>query len=264
MGLDVYLYRYENQSESKKKEKKYEEFSHSLWGDRKYESFTEIEKGEIRTKEKAFADSLGLDEYGDDKTLKECIEINSHKYPDHYFKIGYFRSSYNSGGINRILSDLGLDDLYHIFDHTREDEYVFQPDWHKALKNVRKVIKQLKAKPNYRCEQFSWNQFINPNECTVTDTKSAMAAFLDELKREYDGGYSNSKGLFHLKEPLKIYGVLNGTNKTFFTDQIMPCAYLIYEGENEWYTQALEIVEETINYVLSKEDKDKYYLHWSS
>ena len=43
----------------------------------------------------------------------------------------------------------------------------------------------------------------------------------------------------------------------------MSCVYVVTESDNTWYIQALEIVRDTIKYVLSKEDKEKYYLHWS-
>ena len=48
--------------------------------------------------------------------------------------------------------------------------------------------------------------------------------------------------------------VINGTDRV----------YLIYEADLSWYQQALEIVLETIEYVLSQPDKEKYVLHWSS
>lgn len=264
MGLDIYLYRYENYGDTIKREEQYDKYSNSLWGDRKYESFTEVEKNEIRAKEKTYADSLGLDEFGNDKFTKESIEIASKNYPDHYFKIGYFRSSYNEGGINRILSDAGLWDLYQIFDRDKDDEYSFQPNWILSLKNVKKVIMEFKEKPNFRCEKFSWNQFRNPSEYNVIDTKSAMSAFMREYCKTHDGGYSNLNGLFTIKDPMKVFGIIHGIDKAFFSDQIYPCSYFVYEGNNEWYIQALEIVQETIEYVLIQPDIEKYYLHWSS
>jgi len=41
------------------------------------------------------------------------------------------------------------------------------------------------------------------------------------------------------------------------------CVYVVTESDNSWYLQALEIVRETIEYVLSRENKEQYYLHWS-
>jgi hypothetical protein len=42
-----------------------------------------------------------------------------------------------------------------------------------------------------------------------------------------------------------------------------PCIYVVTESDNTWYLQALEVVRETIEFVLSQEDKELYYLHWS-
>jgi hypothetical protein len=39
------------------------------------------------------------------------VEEPSAKYPEHYFKIGYFRSEYHENGINDVLDRLGLPNL---------------------------------------------------------------------------------------------------------------------------------------------------------
>lgn len=112
------------------------------------------------------------------------------------FKIGYFRSSYNSGGINRVLANMGLPTLDEIMG--ANDNYVFQPNWKKALENVESVIEQLKTNGAYRVE-------LGERDCT----------------------------------------------------------YVVTESDNSWYIQALEIVKETIQYVLNSETEEQYYLHWS-
>jgi hypothetical protein len=64
--------------------------------------------------------------WADDST----INIDSTTQPDHLFKIGYFRSSYNNAGINayvnRLLCKPGL---YHIFPEGNDDSGFFRPDW---------------------------------------------------------------------------------------------------------------------------------------
>lgn len=264
MGLDVYLYRYENRDLSDSLEKQYEEFTNSNWGTKKYDSLSESEKREYREKDKKFAAELGLDEYGNDKKHKKCIEINSSKYPDHYFKIGYWRSSYNDGGINRILSNYGLPTLTEIFNP--QDQYTFAPDWDLCLIKVKDTIEQLKTMPNLRCFDVSWNEFRNPNESSIVNERDAMKTFLVEKAKDRDeefSSYSNINGYFNLKEPLKVYGLISGVKKMLLSTTLLPCTYVICEGENEWYTQALEIVQETIEYVLLQDDKEKYLLHWS-
>lgn len=260
MGLDIYLYRYNNFAATKEKEKKYNEYSEGLWT-KKYEETNDQERELIRTKSKQFACDLGLDEWGDDKEGKICIEENSTKYPDHYFKIGYFRSSYNSGGINSILKNLKVPGLYEIFNPN--DQYCFKPDWDDALKKVKKSIKLLDTKGNFRVECISPNEFRNPNEYEAKDTTSAMDLFNKEVQRNAEGGYSNINGYFYGKGE-NVLAVIQGTTITIIGGHLIPCVYVVFDGENQWYRQALEIVQETIEWVLAQPDKDKYYLHWSS
>lgn len=268
MGLDVYLYRYENKEVTTKLESEYETQSEKNWADAgKYEDLTDTQKDSVRLKNKEFAISLGLSESGDDKTNKTRIEHNSSKYPYHYFKVGYFRSSYNGGGINRILSNFGIADLYEIFERDRDDEYTFRPNWANVKINALKAINELRAVPNLRCFNVGWNEFKgSPQNATVTNEEEAMQIFIEKSKSfrdDNDGGFSSSDGDFYPKG-LKIFGLISGVNKRFFVNEKLPSTYVICEGENEWYIQALEIVVETVDYVLSQSDTDKYYLHWSS
>lgn len=262
MGLDVYLYRYENREETEQLEKQHSEFSEANWekhGD--YDKLTDSQKKIIRREDEDYAIKLGLNKNGEDPRKTE-IEIDSAKYPDHYFKIGYFRSSYNDGGINSILRNLGVADLYEIFNPN--DQYVFAPDWELALIKTKEVLSVLREKPNLRCFDISWNDFKNPLECDIRDEKKALEVYLSEKAREGMDCYLSGNGHFYHKEPIKVYGLVQGVKKMILSDVVLPAVFVITEGQNEWYIQALEIVEETLNYVLSQPDKDKYFLHWSS
>lgn len=76
---------------------------------------------------------FGMNKYGvfDDNDFLSSVNMPSKKYPNHYFRIGYFRSSYNSSGINYVLRDrLGID-LYDIFD-AKDSGYYVEPDWIKC------------------------------------------------------------------------------------------------------------------------------------
>lgn len=270
MGLDVYLYKYANKNETQKLETQYEKFSEKNWSKHgEYKSLSEETKEQLRKEDENFATSIGLKKGGKDPR-KECIQLPSSKYPEHYFKVGYWRSSYNLGGINRVLSNLNLPDLYEIIGRNDDDEYVFAPDWEMSLVRVKEVIKLLREKGNYRCFNFSWNGFKNPRECKITDEQSALSEFTRELERDDKtmDGYSNSAGEFFFNG-LKVFAIIHGVNEDIVSKiagspVLLPSAYIITEGENEWYIQGLEIVQETIEYVLSQPDKDKFYLHWSS
>lgn len=269
MGLDIYLYRYDDYNKTKELTEEYARREKEIWDgnevDEKYNQLTDEQKDDFRNRVKEMALSLGLDQWGDDVNGKKSIEIDSEKYPEHMFKIGYFRSSYNEGGIERILRNMGLPTMSDIFEYN--DEYVFQPDWTQALINVKNLIEEFKQKGAYRVNQVSANIFKEP---TIGSEKDALDVFLDELKKDQEYNekfperekynYSNGVGEFSFNEPLKVLALIPGTHN-LFGDR--PCVYVVTESDNTWYIQALEIIQETIEWVLSQENKEQYYLHWS-
>lgn len=264
MGLDIYLTRYENFEDTQKRETEYSEYSETLWkkhDDKKYEDIPEEVKEEIRKKEEDKANELNLGEWGSDETNVKTIEIDSEKYPDHYFKVGYFRSSYNGGGINRVLSNLGLPTLNEMF-MVEKDDYYIQPDWKKVIENVKKVLEDFRNKGAYRIQEISSNIFSDRD--LPNTPKEAMDVFNEELDkqkdRDYEGGYSNINGEFYPNTGLKVLALIPGKTEFFGSRD---CIYVVTESENDWYYQALEIVIDTCEFVLKQEDKEKYYLRWS-
>ena len=257
MGLDIYLKYYKNFNKTKKSEKEYEDFSDNLWNEAgEYDDLSQNKKDEIREKIKKFSKELGLGEYGSDEKNTKTIEIPHPEYPEHYFKIGYFRSSYNDGGIEHILRNYNLPTLGDIINPS--DDYCFQPNWKLVLEKINKLIKDLKEVGSYRvhCTMAS----IFESETKIKDEKEALKVFTHELGKNIDYNYSNRDGEFSINEPLKVLALIPGTYSIL---RETPCVYVITEGNNEWYIQALEIIKDTCNYVLQQKDKQKYYIHWS-
>lgn len=282
MGLDVYLYKYDNYEKTIAAEKEYEKQSEEIWAKfpGKYEQLTEEQKKEARKQIDAAAKKLGLGEYGEDQASKHCIELPSVKHPKHYFKIGYFRSSYNDSGINHKLSNWIDEDLYTIIRGGRDNdqEYYFQPDWEMARIRAVSALTKLRAffKQNvkFNVTTLRYNQFSKLEEQVVSDEQEAMKLYLEQLKGHppKDGdddfaSYSTNKGdFFH--NGLEVVAVIRGSEKALFNNFQVPCMYMVYKAsaeDTEYYEQALEIVAETCEYVLKqpKKDRNKFYLHWS-
>lgn len=261
MGLDIYLYRYENFEETQRKENLHTEFYDKAWEDvTDYDSLSEEEKDAIRDKINQYALSIGLEEDGSDRSMYEKVEMDHPDYPDHYFKIGYFRSSYNEGGINRILKNLNLPTLEGIFD-VHDGEYYVHPDWQEALEKVESLIVEFQKKGAYRVRAVYPDKF--GGEVPKSEAE-ALKIFEEEINRhgeKCDYNYSNAKGEFSFHSPQKVLAMIPGQNRYIFNDR--PCTFVITESDNSWYLQALEIIKETCKLVLSKEDKEKYYLRWS-
>lgn len=266
MGLDVYLYHYKNFEKSQAAEQAYEDFSKLLLAGREYDKVSEQERKEIRDKEKVFAVEHGLDEYGSNKTYSKAVEKPSKKYPKHEFKIGYFRSSYNGSGINRILDNMGLPTLYDIFGV--KDEYIVQVNWEEALSKIIAVRadfqkKLQRAEGKFRVFDVAADNMFRPGE-GVRSQKEALEIFKEELKKDapFDV-YGNLHGEFFRKEPIKVVALIRGSDALG-----QPAFYVIEERKDttelDSYAESLEIVEETIRFVLSKRDSQNYWLHWSA
>lgn len=167
MGLDVYMYRYRDFGDAQERSKKFEEASAAAWSALVLELVGEardLTHEELRgsigekiysahaAKCREIAKELGLIQRSTaapnyrfagqalQKDVRE-IRIPSGKYPDHMFKIGYLRSSYNASGINGVLRVMGIPDLYYIFrDGMDDEEYVFQPTWEACLDRAKEVL----------------------------------------------------------------------------------------------------------------------------
>lgn len=262
MGLDVYLYRYEDYDATIAAEQEAEAFSAATWAAAgEYEKLSQEQKDATRAAVRDRNAAVGLDEWGDDKARKQKIEIDSAKYPEHYFKIGYFRSSYNAGGINSVCRDLGINDLYSVFQPG--EEYQFRPDWKLARECAVEALRKLQAAPKLRVETVS-NILATPTT-TAAEALSIAAVQMEQQKqrpRDDDfSSYSNRDGYFYLKG-FTIVAAIPGMHFN------SPCTHLVYAADDElkWYEQAFEIVIETIDYVLAQPEgeRSQYVLHWSS
>lgn len=307
MGLDIYLYRYEDYDQYKTLEqvwededkaidtqvlneigytKPHEQFGNDkeVWGERDYSAglFTEakylIAPNEDlkqkywdlkKEKVKARATELGylVGDYGDvfPNIDKRCIEINSSLYPDHMFKIGYLRSSYNGSGTNNYLKAILGKDLYTIFNPDHIAAYSFQPDWKTALETVREMIEdlqeQLRAYGNLHVD------FIETSygSSSIHTKEAAMTVYKSEKDDHstFSEGYSNAKGHFYHKDPMQLVAAIPGE---YFKSKGVYLVYTSGKDEPNSYLQGLEITREMIEWILVKprDERDKYYLHWSS
>lgn len=199
----------------------------------------------------------------------EKIEIDSKSYPEHLWKIGYFRSTYNPGGIYHVLENYLGKSFDDIFYETQEDEYKIIPNWEASRKRALDVrdslTKLIVEKGAYEVKAVTWSCFEDPQKWEVDNEQKALKAFFDEknLCVIRDSHYSKKTGEFVFGDPLKVVAIVTGVKKSLFHDVKVPCPYLIIETDLTWNIQALEILVETIDHVLSKPDPKNYFLYWS-
>lgn len=273
MGLDVNLYHFENFEKAKELEDKYGEMSEDIWkkagSGKEYDEMTEAEKKKAGKQCDGLKKTLGLAKDGQVKN-KIKIEVNSAIYPKHMFKIGYFRSSYNSGGINSVMESLGLFSLYDIFPEANfGKEYYVVPNWEGAGARVAYTLGRFKVLLGTEAVKYdaTWIQ-DSPHITRMGSEKEALRKFHErreewEKKKAPFDCWSGRDGYFSLKEPLKVAAVMYGTS----CNGMFKGVYLIHKVPKdsfEWYYHALEIVEETIRYIQKHPKPGKYVLGWSS
>ncbi len=268
MGLDIYLYRYEDREASDKLDALLDKLT-----DKALKQAGGDRDEYVRLSDEIYKKHGVTDGCGCDTPLKKCIEEPSKLHPEHLFKVGYFRSSYNHGGINYLMREHIKTDLGAIMGFA--DEYCFQPDW--ALSKQRALdamaeLRALDAKTKFRAIEIDvFNPFSAPP--TVTNGAEAVAAaqpvIEDAMKpgKEHPFGndFANSTGLFLLTSQPKCLAFVAACDD--FMGRNTPKIFAIVEAKPGdvfgWSIQALEIVVETCDYVLASGETNKYFLHWS-
>lgn len=271
MGLDVYLYYYTDFEKSQQLEAEYEERSNVIYAEYGgYDAMSQAQKDEARARCEQFGKELGLNDWGTDETFKRRIELQSELHPDeNLFKIGYFRSSYNSGGIDRILdTNCGGKSLSWIFGV--DNDYCVRPDWESSRKRAEETLEDLQNHiaryGSLKIERIDF--YGSPKSKAPESDEEAMALVQKHIEQQVSkpdkfGSYSSSEGWFFLDEPRPVTALIPGTSSIL--GKTVPCLYAVFKAEDSFvfYRNALEIIIETIDYVLAQPNPEKYVLHWS-
>ena len=264
MGLDVYLHRYGEDIDSLlAKREEYKKKCGELWESYgSYDTMSSQDKDAVNNQCQELAVVMGLpvDEYGDVDMPSDRVEMDSRQYPDHMYKIGYFRSSYNEGGINHVLDAAIGESLYSIFPESEENpSYILKVDWTAAkarIQDVRKRFGEYLSTMPYRVTACARH-----NEDGATSDAQAMEIFKQHLAKKKSDfpSYSSKEGDFYLQDPLPVVAAIPGRDVIG-----AKCVYLVYRDAGmQWYADALAIVEETIDYVLQQDNPEQYRFIWS-
>lgn len=272
MGLDVYLYKCADRVAAKSAEDAAGKESEGIWhfGGLKYEQLTEAQKDEARAKVEAIDQKHGIKD-GQHNSV-ERVELASTIDPENLFKVGYFRSNYNEGGINNIMRTRGLPTLDDILGY--QNEYEFHPDWDTSLQRVNDAIQQYESHLASNIGNLDIFEARSLPPHGAKDKTDALKIFRAELEGSMQRGdwYSNRAGNF-IPKGIRVLGIVDKALEPQSNNRIenflnTPSVFVIYEKESDekedWYLTALKIVRETIEYVIAQPDRANYYLHWSS
>jgi len=105
----------------------------------------------------------------------------------------------------------------------------------------------------------------------ITSQEAALKLFDQDLqgwakepKNDFIGGdYSNAQGYFS-RDGLTVHAIIAGSEFLSPTGVWVVAKAKAEEHRLTWYLQALEVVDETCDFVLSQPDPQNYYVHWSS
>jgi hypothetical protein len=197
----------------------------------------------------------------------EEVNLPSETNPEHLFRVGYWRSSYNGGGFNSVVGDrIGLT-LYDFGGPTDDESYVTTPDWETVLEDAAQAKRDLQdyllTHPNVGVTTISPTNMFEEEPPKTTENE-ALEIFAEEVARDHQsmfgGGYSNKAGHFWL-DGLKVVALIRGRD-LFDT----PALHVVYEQDDEFfqfYLEALDIIGETAEYVLNQPDPENYTMIWS-
>ncbi len=198
---------------------------------------------------------------GDD-TEDEGTDIveRSKKHPEHLFKLGRFIKDFMPGGNNTTLNAIAHDDLNRIFDVVEDRPYV-HPDWPEALQRCHDAIERLDRLVESYGPVRAGPMTTEVPEHAPDSEEQALALFLDEYRAHKDDEYRDyecTEGAFILGRPMALRGLIRGT---WLGEAAV---FLIYNDSEPYrmYRESLEIVAETIEWVLAQPDPQWYCLDW--
>lgn len=285
MGLDIYLYRYEDLDAHLKRKEEVQDKEQLILQEVANQRGVPIDDLSDQDRDNAYSLfkywCLGQDDlnkYGWVEGDGEWVQFTHEDYPDHLFQIGYFRSSYNDAGINWVLRQtLGKDsDLFYIFNPS--DEYIAKVDWNEALIRAEDVLQRfskfVEENGEFTTMRVPFNSLVSADEL-VGSEKEALEKFMEAKRRhEQSPGpnrFTNREGWFSMLDPAKVRAIFTGTEDDIFAklnghQAKKPCVYLVIEANEETYQSyidSLQIIIDTIKFVLNQSDPEKYVLHWS-
>lgn len=211
---------------------------------------------------------MGLDVYLQYKG-NDIPEMNSQQFPEHYFKLNYFRSSYNDSGINRFCrTRYNNDGLYFIFneDDKEKNSEIYKPDWKGALERAKELLHLIETDPISNVVVG----FQDVDTDSEVDTAKAVKIFTEEFTKNFvtpdpfdKYNYSNRDGVFLFGSTETLIAMIPGKMRPYPGSGV----FIFTQGKEKvttWYEQAVKIIIESIELVLNSGDPENYSLIWSA
>lgn len=207
---------------------------------------------------RAMACDLGMDklDFGRKLVKKSVVD------PDHSFKVGSFFDDQGDEGFSNVMRQIGLRSIDEIFGRSSEEEKLqfYIPDWEKALlrcteEKVKLVMMRQERRRilDYRVVSMA----LNVDECHPDASAAILSDYMKEYLNEVDIDQSTMSEIA-LYEGEFIDGVVAKKEGDYLVIYLIirtPKFYI-------WYIEALEVIKETIEFVLKQAKKEECYLLW--
>lgn len=206
----------------------------------------------------AMACELGMDEldYG------KKIEKKSKVFSDHFFKVGLFFDGQGAESFSFVMQQLGLKTMDEIFGRCPKGEKLqfCVPDWGAAL--LRCAEEKAKLKRMYLEKQRVLDYRVVTMVFNLENERQEVSSFvLSEYVKDYLSKVDEGQGG---TEEIVLYGeeTIEGVVLKKEGDRLVVCLIVKTKEFYIWYLEALEVIQETIEFVLSQKRVEEYYLLW--
>ena len=207
---------------------------------------------------RAMACDLGMDKFNLGRKLVKKSMIA----PDHPFKIGLFFDDLGDEGFSNVMRRIGLRSMDEIFGRiSREEKLQFYiPDWGRAL--LRCTEEKIRLMEMYRVKERILDyrvvsMILDIDEGHPDASTAILSDYIKDYLSEVDIGQSRMNEI-SLYEGEYIDGVVAKKEG----DCLVVYLFIRTPEFYTWYIGALEVIKETIEFVLKQAKKDDCYLLW--
>ncbi len=200
--------------------------------------------------------------------ITPSIGTNSTVFPEHPFKLGYFSSADDENSLNEILKLRTGFDLKYIFFGEECSQNIIKPVWEDILlrfDNVKKILKETIEEDGWF--SFKLFDFTEKNSNSIIGNKNALDIYLNRKKQTRNlkdmSKLITSDGIFYINHSPKILAILKNYNEK--TNK--PSVFVLFEAsekQSKYYLEGLEIIRETVEFILNQPNQKDYELHWRS
>ena len=207
---------------------------------------------------RAMACDLGMDnlDFGRKLVKKSIIA------PDHPFKTGLFFDDQGDEGFSNVMQKIGLRSMDEIFGRSSEEEKLqfYIPDWERAL--LRCTEEKIRLTMMCRNKERILDYRVVSMSLNIDESHpDASVAILSDYVKDYLSEVDTGQPIIN---EISLYGGEYIDGVVAKKEGNFLVMYLIIRTPEfyTWYIGALEVIRETIEFVLKQAKKEECYLLW--